>query len=88
MGSSGSHNFHKPYQPKVYGNRFCMKKTLIRGELHVCNEPTEGGKTYCSQCERRLITLTDRVPATPAQTKHVDWRFEGATRRNRRKKAA
>lgn len=57
MGSSGSHNFHKPYQPRVYGNRFCMKKTLIRGELHVCNEPTEGGKTHCERCERRLVLL-------------------------------
>ena len=85
---SGSHNFHKPYQPKVYGNRFCMKKTLIRGELHVCNEPTEGGKTHCERCERRLITFLDRTTSAPAQTKHVDWRFEGATRRNRRKKAA
>ena len=86
--SSGSHNFFKPYQPKVYGNHFCMKRTLIRGELHVCNEPTEGGKTYCAQCQRRLITLTDRLPASTAQTKRVDWHNEGATRKNRRARAA
>ena len=36
--SSGSHNFFKPYQPRVYGNKYCMKKTLINGALHVLAE--------------------------------------------------
>lgn len=86
--SSGSHNFFKPYQPKIYGNKYCMKKTLINGALHVCNEPTEGGATHCERCKWRLIKLKDRVPASPAQTKRVDWHNEGATRKNRRKQAA
>lgn len=86
--NSHKHQTFKPYVPRVYGNRNCQKMSLIHGELHVCGEPTEGGKTYCTQCERRLITLTDRVPAQPAQTKPVDWRAEGVTRAKRRRQAA
>ena len=75
----------------VYGGKVPVFATCIhiwgRTGCQCTNEPEENSQ-YCRGCRDFLITLTDRVTSTPAQTKHVDWRFEGATRRNRRKKAA
>jgi hypothetical protein len=71
--NSHKHQTFKPYVPKVYGNHSCQKVSLIHGELHVCGEPTEG-KTYCPQCERRLITLTDRVPPIATAEEKHSWR--------------
>jgi len=67
------HQTFKPYVAKIYGNHACQKRSLIHGELHVCGEPTTGGKTYCEQCNRRLITLTDRVPPEALNEPHP-WR--------------
>lgn len=89
--NSHAHMTFKRYEPKRYGNAYCQKRTLIRGELHVCNEPTEGGKTYCAQCERRLITLTDRAAPTPIHGARCHpWSEDIAakSRKKRRRQAA
>ena len=71
--TTSTHNVHKRWEPKVYGNKFCHHLSLVDGELIRCMKATKG-KTYCPDCDRHLITLTDRKPTEPVVDASHPWR--------------
>ena len=53
------------YRPKI-PNEACRKVSYRDGDAYECGHATEG-KTYCSACAEKLLTLTDRQsPEQPA----------------------
>lgn len=68
------------HQRKVLGNDYCQKLSLIDGELVRCMEPTKG-HTYCPECSRALITLTDRPEPLKNLPDNYDWSKENWKRR-------
>ena len=53
-----------------------------------CCEPTEKGATYCADCARFLLTLTDRPAPETQRAKNHPWTEEGIQRATRAKRRA
>lgn len=43
-------------------NTECQKTLYDNAQPYICEAPTVDGKTYCADCARKTLTLTDRAP--------------------------
>jgi len=67
-------------------NEFCNHIDGKTGKQ--CCEPTEKGATYCADCARFLLTLTDRQAPETQRAKNHPWAEEGIQRATRAKRRA